>query len=411
MATKTAQAALDNINSYLEEIGGLSKQAAANTEAGSIGGATTHPVKDVDDSTEPATEGARSSENTEDVKKDVPASVDETPEAKAAALRKKAESGGSGTAASDHLQIGMRVAATGEDSSVETASAKSGKDDDGYKGPSKHPARTDNNELDGRKYAEAIDGASLEKLAEMMGELGNNICSHIAYEYKDKQAATAAPAPAAQAAPAPEKAAPAKQAADADLAAQVGWELAGLIDGSMDKQAAEVMVTQSLEGIIKEAEEDGDRVIDFLDSYFAQKQAMGEMVDEAPAPEMPEAGGDPAGAVGPAGGPPMGDPAGGDGLAELGAILEQLGITPEELISALTQGGAGGDPGAGGPGDMGAEAAGAPPMAPPAAPPMAPPGGGMEVAASDKTAAATKAQKQAEMRAYILETVTRGRKK
>ena len=133
------------------------KRAEAHTEPGSVGGGTTHPVKDVDDDTETATEGFRSQENSADVKADEgPASVDSTPEGvankKANARRKLAVDGKSesgdinppGTAASDQLQIGTKKEPTGEDPAVETSSAKAEKEDasGGRLGNTTHPART-----------------------------------------------------------------------------------------------------------------------------------------------------------------------------------------------------------------------------------------------------------------------------
>jgi hypothetical protein len=169
MAT-SAQSTLGTIEQFIGTVGARQKQAEANTEPGSIGGATSHPVKNVDDRTEPAKEGARSKENTTDVKEDQgKLSVESAPEATAksaaallAGFAKKAEGGGAvstpGSAADDHLQIGTNVQPTGDDKSNETSSAKAGKEDPG----STHPARTDNTALDGHKYA-GDDG--LKKIA------------------------------------------------------------------------------------------------------------------------------------------------------------------------------------------------------------------------------------------------------
>ena len=81
MTTLTAQESMNTIDKFIREVGATEKLAAeANTEAGSVGGATEHPVKDVDDHTDPADEGFRSKENDEDVKKDEgPPSVDNQP--------------------------------------------------------------------------------------------------------------------------------------------------------------------------------------------------------------------------------------------------------------------------------------------------------------------------------------------
>jgi len=87
-----------SIDRFLQEVASTEKRAAeAHTEPGSVGGGTTHPVKNVDDSTEEATEGARAAENTADVKADQgPASVESTPAnvaAKKASARKVAVDG------------------------------------------------------------------------------------------------------------------------------------------------------------------------------------------------------------------------------------------------------------------------------------------------------------------------------
>lgn len=178
--------ALRSISRFLAEVkAGEKSAAAANTEPGSIGGATTHPVKDVDDSTEDAEEGARSEENEEDVKADQgDAGVDSTPEnvaQKKAGQRKRAVDGKSedgsvnppGTAADDQLQIGTKKRPTGEDTAVETASAKPGKEDAAGSrlGKTTHPARMNNNELDGNKYA----SMETSRLAKTAADLGNQL--------------------------------------------------------------------------------------------------------------------------------------------------------------------------------------------------------------------------------------------
>lgn len=403
----SARESLATIESYLEEVGKTTKTAAeANTEAGSQGGETTHPVKNVDDNTDPAKEGARSAENTADVKEEQgKPSVDSTPEAKAKAAAEEG-AGASGSAASDQLQIGTKKAPTGEDPKVETESVKPGKEDPG----TTHPAKTDNDSLNGGKYAADLDGASFEKLASIMQELGNDICAMIAIEGDTKTAAAPVP-PKKEEKPAPTPP-PAKQAEaiDPKLSEQVSG------DASADKQAADAMVVSVLSEIIKSAEADGDRVISYLTAYHAPK------------PQTKQAEGFPPGAGG--GGPPMGGGAGGPepdadnaggpgdgdsddaggGMSEedLVALAQQLGVSPEELIQILEQeaagGGGGGAPG-GAPG--GAEAGGPPPM--PAGggggggAAMPPPG--MQVQAADEGVTKEK------VAAYIREIVGRSRAK
>ena len=65
----STQSTMGTIESFLNTVGRV-KAAEAHTEPGSIGGATAHPVKDVDDRTEVAKEGERSKENESDVKED-----------------------------------------------------------------------------------------------------------------------------------------------------------------------------------------------------------------------------------------------------------------------------------------------------------------------------------------------------
>lgn len=420
--TNSAIQSMRSIDRFLQEVAVTEKRAAeANTEPGSIGGPTSHPVKDVDDSTEDAKEGERSAENTADVKADQgKPSVDSTPENVSAkkAVDGKSESGSinpPGTASGDQLQIGTKKEPTGEDPAVETSSAKAEKEDDagGRLGKTKHPARTNNSELDGYKYAEM----PLDQLAKVAADMGNNLLAELANLQKQAEAAPAT---------APAKPTESKEAAD--LAGQAGWELAGLLSGDFDKKAADTLVQRTLEEIIKTASEDADKVAEFLSVYQEelQKRAEGEMPPGGdPAAMMgggaPLMGGgaDMAGAMMGGGAPPMGGGEGGGGggaVEQLAALLEQLGITPEELEAAMAGGGAGGDAGGGAPPGAGAPAEEAPPEvagdgdaddSAGAAP-------GMEVEASakghGKQAAAKKGAASKSVREYVQEILERSRR-
>ena len=108
------------------------KQGAAYNEPGSIGGPTSHPVKDVDDGTQKATEGARSAENSADVKEqemagNVDSAADKGPDQE-----------------SVQFNVGVTSTETGKDPANEN-NYKGDKDDPG----TSHPAKTD----DGEKYA------------------------------------------------------------------------------------------------------------------------------------------------------------------------------------------------------------------------------------------------------------------
>lgn len=383
MSQNSAQRAMGTIDEFIRAVSNGSEKRAASpiSEPGSVGGETQHQIKKVDDGLEVPKEGDRSKENTADVKKDQGAAgIDSQPEKAAsifglASRFAKVAANSGGTAEDDQLQIGTKKAPTGEDPKSETASAKAGKQDS----PSTHPARTDNDELDGHKYASTDP---LEKLAAMTQEIGNALCSQIAWlNQQSGQQQKTASQPVAQ---------PQVQTKvatiDPELAQQAGWELAGLLNGTLDKQAAEAMVQSTLEQITKTASDDADAVI-----WYIQKR-LEKTAEPGLPPEM--AGGDPpggapggeaemmaalggAGAPGeppPGGGAPGGMPgempggAGGEGGEmspdQLMQILEQLGVTPEELQEALAQemgGGGGGAPPGGAPPEMAGAAGGAPP--------------------------------------------------
>lgn len=421
----TTTKSLQSIGRFLQEVGDFNKAAAeAHTEPGSVGGPTTHPVKQVDDFTEEAKEGFRSAENDADVKADQgPASVDNTPEGvadkKAEALSGKSESGDinpAGTAASDQLQIGTKKEPTGQDPSVETGSAKAEKEDPasapaGQMGHSTSPARTNNSELDGLKYAEL----SLDQHMKVASDLANQVLVGISHLQKkaelegdrhkldtDGDGKIEGSDLAALRKKKDDKKDSDCDKEAADLAGQAGWELAGLLSGDFDKEAADALVENTLVDVISEANSDAEKVAEYLYSYEAEmeniKAAMGDMPEGIP----PEAIG--AGEAAPAGDEEMmaeammggEEEAGGEAgeLEEISAMLEQLGITPEELEAAMAAEG-GGE--AMGEEAMGEEAMGEEAMADEAA--------GMEVEAAAKQGSTGKTTRD-----YIQEVLERSRK-
>jgi len=346
------------------------KQAADETDKG-----TSHPVAKADTGNQPAAEGARSAENSADTVEAVgkPA-IDQAANA--------TDQVGTDSAAADHVQIGTRKAPTGEDPSVETSSVNSTLQDPG----TSHPASTDNPEL-GSKYA-SMATADLTKLA---ASLANQLLAspELTSALQSKAAADQSPAQSQQ--------------FDTSEAAQAGWDLAGLVAGDFDKQALDAAMMARMEDIIKTAAHDADNVIEYLDAYASQKQAMA--MDPAMGGMDPAMGGmDPAmGGMDPA----MGgmDPAMGEepSIEQIIQMLLASGVSPEELLAALTAaGGAGGEMPADG-GEM------------PAAGAMSP--GGLEVEASARqpvpaapaAPAAPEELKQA-MANYFQELVARNRK-
>lgn len=412
--TRSAPNSIATIDQFLATVGSVKTASEKNadsplSEPGSIGGETSHPVKKVDDRLEKAKEGERSAENSKDVKEDQGApSVENAKEAStksaasifkvANAFAKKAEGAVStpGSAEDDHISSTLKVAPTGEDSANETNSAKAGKEDkeQGGMGGTKHPASTENDALDGHKYAA---DTPLEKLAADMRNIGNSLLASIHNVYQGNGVAPPAQTKTAAQVPQGQQ----KQAGDPQLAYFVGHELAGLINGTFDKKAADEMVHHTLTGVIKQASDEADMFCTYADHYFA-KQAEGEAEDPAAGGGDPMAGGggDPAAGGGggggeeemmaalgggAGGGDPMaggggGDPMGGGGgdeeAAQLAQILEQLGVTPEQLEQALAAQGGGGAGGAGGDPMGGGGMGGGDPMGGGGAPPPAPPGGG-----------------------------------
>jgi len=424
--TRSAQNSIATIDDFINAVGSVKTASDGVTplsEPGSIGGETTHPVKKVDDRLQKAKEGERSAENSKDVKNDQgPPSVENAAQAStknAAAsifnvvnrFAKKAEGAVStpGSAEDDHISTTTKVAPTGEDPANETNSAKAGKEDkrQGGVGGTKHPASTENNSLDGHKYAA---DTPLEKLAADMQTLGNSLLTAVHHVYQNNGVATQQKTASAPVQP--------QQQVDADLAYLAGHELAGLVNGTFDKRAADQLVHQTLTQVIKQASDDADMFIAYAYNFIkASEDGMPPPGGEPPmpppggggAPPMPGGGGDDeamlAALGGGAGGgePPMpGGEGGGDAEAQhLAQILQELGVSPEELEQALAaEGGGGGPPDMGGPPPG---AGGPPPGAggpPPGMETQANAGGGKRNAESIK---------QAEIKNYLTEIVSRSR--
>lgn len=355
MPTKTASARdlIGSIDQMLKEVTGHQKSATAMSEPGSIGGETTHVTKNVEDGLMTATEGERSRENTADVKAAIGApSVDST------------TAGSGGSQQDKQLSVGVTSKPTGEDPTNETSSTKAGKDDPG----SSHPARTDNSSLDGQKYA----SQSLGDLLKSAAALGNQLVASLANE----------PAPAAAAATPANKTAAATDPAAAAREAQAGYDAATAASETFDKVAFEQTLLSEVAETVAIAHRQAVKVAETLLTLQAKQAGMngeegappqegggedgrgsgegGELSDEELMAALSGGGGgdpgmgggDPAAMGGGMGGgdPSMGggDPAamggdpgmgggagGGEDEAMLMHILQQAGITPEQL-QALT---------------------------------------------------------------------------
>ena len=431
MTALSAKESMNTIDKFIREVGAAEKSAAeAHSEPGSVGGATEHPVKDVDDYTEVAEEGARSQENDEDVKKDEgPASVDSQPIASPEKSAEGKSEGGAmgdpvqspGSAADDQVQVGTVKEPTGDDPPVETAGVKAEKEDV----QSQHPARTDNSELDGLKYAEEqLQAMPLEELAKVASDLSNQILAELAvHDFRDdKEAGVYEGAEDVDDDSSPEDSDDSDDKEASDQAAAAGAELAGLLTGDLDKSAVDGMVQDTLEDVIKVAADDADRVAVFLANYSdelqkqaaAQEEALSKKAEgelpvapeaEAVAEEEIPAGGEEAlveDMLGGAAEAPVEAPMEGAGeLEELAAILDELGIAPEELEAAMAA--EGGAPAMPGIEEVASEVAEAGPA------PVEEEAAGLEVEASDKEAAAKKGNAMAGVRDYIQELIKRSK--
>jgi hypothetical protein len=245
------------------------KTAAANTEAGGYVGESTHPSTDVDDSTNDASEGARSSENTADVKSEIPGkSPDDLSE------------GDAGPAQDDRqLNMGTQQSATGEDPSVEN-DFKGDKDDPG----TTHPADT----KDGEKFGsleQACEDASFMQAKTAALELGNDVLADFAngFGFGEVQIQKKAQAPLVDQRQYSQPVAPPaeKQAAvdpEAQAAADAGYQLASIL--GMEKLSEEERSAATIKQTIKDASYDADLVGSYLHTLANEAEKQAEGLDE-----------------------------------------------------------------------------------------------------------------------------------
>lgn len=357
-------ALFDELRSFLAEVetektASTKKKAEANTEAGSYEGGTSHPVKSVDDQTGDAHEGERSSENSADVKKQVPAGgVDSSKESPP-------------DQEGQQFHVGLKSSPTGEDPSHED-DYKGTKDDPG----TSHPAKTE----DGEKYS----SMSFNKLKSLTEKKANALIAGISVVLKEAEAADAS------------KKKPVADKADGGLVGNqhkldvaepkgklTGEDFKKLRSGHSEeaKTAAAVGYDQAvqagtpanedIETFFKAASENlirgalnaatltGNYVAEFSKNVTKQAEesaehesheSEGHEASESPAKEKAEdsaqdLGLDEADMSAMAG--EGAAPGGGEGPAvdELLAALAEMGVTPEQVLEAL--GGAGGAGGAG----------------------------------------------------------------
>lgn len=372
---RTQRSLFAQLNALAEEISQTAEKVAAAKSAapvpadpGGYQGATSHPSAHVDNNVQKATTGARAAEYEADVKKQQGAlAVDNT-----------AEMSQEGRQDDVQLNIGTNAAATGEDPAAEK-DYKGTKDDPG----TAHPAKAN----DGEKYSAVTFKEAHAKCSNLGNEILADLVNFGSAAVEEKAAAM------------PEfiqKKIDAKKENkgelkgdqhkldvdgdgkiegsdlsslrnDKEAAFAAGYELAAAL--GLDKAAAEASVRDVCANTLREADDMADLFVGFYTAKTAgadptEEAAEGEDHSAASDVESGEAGPAAAGgAVSPEalmGGemPPEaaagGEPSHEEALQELAMALQELGISPEELMAGL----AGGDGGMGG-----AEAMPAPKMA------------------------------------------------
>lgn len=360
-------ALFDELRSFLAEVetqqvkAASAKKAEANTEAGSYEGGTSHPVKSVDDQTSDASEGERSSENSADVKSQVPAGGVDANKAK------PPEQEG------QQFDVGLKSTSTGEDPANED-DYKGTKDDPG----TAHPAKTE----DGEKYSSmnfiqlkkltekkanailASVAVTLNKMAELKGEQHKlDVDGDKKLESSDfaklRKGQTAHKTPAAP-------------KMDEKKAAAVGYDQA-VQAGVLSQEDASSFFKSASENLIRGALSAATATGQYLTAFNRQlltkaaeegeEHEGGEMAgheaSESPAQESAENSGDigmdEADLAAMAGEAPAGGAMGGEegGVDELLAALAEMGVSPEEVMAAMSAQGAGAG-GAPAPEEMGA---------------------------------------------------------
>ena len=391
---RTPRSLFAQLNALAEEISQNAEKVAAAKSAspvpadpGGYQGASAHPSTSVDNNVQKATTGARAAEYEADVKKQQGAlAVDNT-----------AEMSQEGRQDDVQLNIGVNVAATGEDPAAEK-DYKGTKDDPG----TSHPAKTN----DGEKYS----SVTFKEAHVKCSNLGNEILADL-INFGDKAIA------GKQAGEMPDFIKKKIEAKDAkkespkgelkgdqhkldvdgdgkiegsdlsdlrngkEAAFSAGYELAAAL--GLDKQAAEASVRDVCANTLREADEMADLFVGFYSAKTAGADPTEEAAEgedhSAPADcasgeaalggeELMGMGGEAApGVEEMMGGAPEagGEPSEQEALQELAMALQELGISPEELLAGLTGGGEMGGMGGG------AEAAAAPMGDPMAAPKMA----------------------------------------
>jgi len=366
----------DQLRDFLSEVenekrASVRKRAEANTETTAQGGPTSHPSKNEDDGTTPATDGARSKENTGDVKKMIPAGGVDSASDDAASQEDQ------------QYDVGIGSTSTGEDPSNED-NYKSEKEDPG----TTHPATTD-----GEKYS-SLHFGQLRKLAaykanDILSDIvkrAEEECEEDEDEEESKKKDDDNEDSESDQEEVEEMAKEeAKEAGYIDsrgrltsmgkVAAAAGEAAATLTNDQNHElvKQAQASVAGSIEHTIADGLEKAAMVGAYLQSFYkaaAEGEAAGGEGDAQTQEEAPEDGSgmemDPSMLAQMAGeeSAPQGAPPEGDAIQELLMALQEQGIEPEQLLQMIQSGALGGAGGEGGAPPMDPSMMGGAPMDP-----------------------------------------------
>ena len=400
---KTHGSVLEHMDAFLERVrtGELGKEASANLDlAGDA--KSTHPSAKVDDGTKPATEGSRSAENESDVKKDVPNSINnEDTKNQAGGSANFADTQGTQSMAADSGLKG-NVDTPKKDHSKSMSDAGPG-DDTFNQNWDKAPASEQSALLlkEGNDILAVVAGLSKSAGGAGAGAAAASVGQEPAKQPEAAPAASSGDDKVAQDQVALYKEAAEQHPDDMEAGYVAGAMLAQQLGLGVTKEAAEAARQQNvatIDALRKQAAGDADVYCNFLDGYEksgSRKQAgleelLGGAGAGAPAALAGEGeaggemgagmagAGDGAGEMGAGGEMGVGgeegagaaggeEPSDEESVEAIAELLDEAGVTAEDLAAALQEaegGGAGGGEGGGEGGELaGGEAGALPPEA------------------------------------------------
>lgn len=323
------------------------KQAELEKEAGNLDlasdGKTSHPSANVEDGTQPAKEGERSSENSADIAKEVPSNVEEAASKNTPGDSKKpSDSMGTQSMSSDESRAG----------NVDTPKSQPSMASNPAVGPNPK-TKFGSDQLIGEansimgELAKLLDipqekAAGEEESTETPAAEEGTQSDPQPTQQDDKEAADSAEL---------YKQAAEKHPEDEDAGYVAAEMLINYLNGGVDKQASDANAYTSVVGdITKAAEADADAYVGFMSGY---QDAMQKKAQD-PAALMAALGGGGAGGAGPeammgGGGPEaaMGGPeammGGGEGAPDPAALAALAGGSPEMGAEGGEGGGMGGE--------------------------------------------------------------------